>query len=133
MGPLARRARRLRDGLTAKGRRGYRTSQGFLFYGDPGIDSSRGASGELERFVAALSEVELVVDVGANAGFFTALAAQACKPVIAIEPHPLNLQALYRCLIENGLDAEIFPLALSARPGIVQLFGGGQGASLLEG
>jgi FkbM family methyltransferase len=131
--PFARCARWVRDRLKAIMRRGYRTSHGFIFYGDPGIDVSRSASGELDRFVAALAEVELVVDVGANAGFFTAMAARAGKRVIAIEPHPLNLEALYRCLVENDLAAEVFPIALSERPAIVRLFGGGQGASLLEG
>jgi FkbM family methyltransferase len=133
LGMLARRARWLRDRFGARRRRGYRTSHGFVFYGDAGIDTSREVSGELDRFMAALAEAELVVDVGANAGFFTAVAAQAGKRVIAVEPHPLNLEALYRCLLENGFEVEVFPLALSARPEIVRLFGGGQGASLVEG
>jgi FkbM family methyltransferase len=128
----ARRARMIRDWLKAALRRGYRTDLGFVFHGDRGIDTSRAASGEYARFVAALAEADLVVDVGANAGFFTAVAALAGRRVIAIEPDPLNLRALYRCLRDNALDAEVFPIALSDRAAILPLFGGGQGASLLE-
>lgn len=52
-----------------------------------------------------LSEGDVFVDVGANIGFFTSLAAHlvgSTGTVIAIEPMEKNLQLIYRSLERNG-------------------------------
>jgi len=49
---------------------------------------------------------DVVVDVGANWGYFTLLAARQCGPrgsVFAFEPHPRNFAILTRNIAANGL------------------------------
>ncbi len=75
------------------------------------------------------------VDIGANLGYYTCLALQQGKPVVAFEPQEQNLRCLFRNLESNGWSgsrAEVFPLGLSDRPGLLTLYGAsGPSASLL--
>lgn len=83
-----------------------------------------------------LPHADVFIDVGANLGYYTCLARQAGKPVVAFEPQPQNLHCLFRNLEANGWaeGAEVFPLALSGRPGLLQLYGAsGPSASLIRG
>jgi FkbM family methyltransferase len=53
------------------------------------------------RFRHVLRPGNTVLDVGANIGFFTALAARCVGPsgrVVAFEPHPVNFQLLQRAV-----------------------------------
>jgi FkbM family methyltransferase len=82
-----------------------------------------------------LREVDVFVDIGANLGYYTCLALQAGRQVVAFEPQRQNLDCLYRNLTANQWTdrAEVFPLALSAAPGLLTLFGAsGPSASLLK-
>lgn len=82
-----------------------------------------------------LSRVDQFVDIGANLGYYTCLALQRGKPVIAFEPQQQNLQCLFQNLITNGWQdkAEVFPLALSEKPGLLTLYGAsGPSASLVK-
>jgi FkbM family methyltransferase len=90
---------------------------------------------EVKLVRTLLPSVDLVVNVGANAGYYVCLCAQHGTPVVAFEPLPLNLRLLYRNLAANGwLDrAEILPLALADRIGVADLFGSQTGASLVAG
>lgn len=85
----------------------------------------------LETF---LPHVDEFVDVGANAGYFTCLARGRGKPVIAIEPMPRNLAALFKNLQANHwTDTEVLPLGVSSKPGVETLYGAsGTGASLID-
>jgi FkbM family methyltransferase len=79
--------------------------------------------------------VDVFVDIGANLGYYTCLALQSGKPVVAFEPQQQNLQCLFQNLIANGWGdkAEVFPLALSDRPGLLTLYGAsGPSASLIK-
>lgn len=83
-----------------------------------------------------LSQVDVFVDVGANLGYYTCLAAQHGKQVVAFEPQQQNLSCLMRNLTTNGYQelVEIFPLALSGKSGLVALYGvSGPSASLIKG
>lgn len=82
-----------------------------------------------------LREADVFVDVGANLGFYTCLARQASKHVIAVEPQVRNLELLYQNLMVNHWpDVEVYPVGLSDRPGLATLYGAtGTGASLLKG
>jgi len=88
------------------------------------------------------------VDVGANIGFFTQLAASIVGReghVFAIEPMDKNVQLIYRSLVRNGFDhVEVHACAASDRVGLVSIATGprtsnaqivdasrAQGASLL--
>lgn len=67
-----------------------------------------------------------VLDVGANFGYFTLLAAQAVGPsgmVLAFEPEPANFALLEQNIALNGhAHVRAFALALSDREGSVALF-----------
>jgi FkbM family methyltransferase len=82
-----------------------------------------------------LRRVDRFVDVGANLGYYTCLALQSGRGVMAIEPQPRNLRSLYQNLISNGWErnAEVIPVALAAAPGLLTLYGAsGPSASLLR-
>ena len=132
---LARLYRQQRDLILASADRPSVTEYGFTLWHDvDGIAKSRSSNGEAGVVLEAVSNADLFVDVGANIGFFTCMAATRGCPVIGIEPHPLNLRCLYRNVADNNFtNVEIFPIAVAERPSIVDLYGGGQGASLLKG
>lgn len=72
----------------------------------------------------ALRADELFVDVGANVGTYTVLAAGACGAhVLAIEPEPATCAALRDNLRLNALEARVrvVSAALGASPGRVRL------------
>src|SRR5262249_26667264 len=74
---------------------------------------------------------DVFVDVGANCGIFSLLAGKAGIPTIAFEPNLDNFNLLLTNLHHNGcVGVESFPIALSKTPGVLPLFGGGEGASL---
>ena len=68
---------------------------------------------------------ETFIDIGANIGWFSLLAAATVGPegtVAAIEPNPSNTALLRRSAKENGFDnIEIFEVALSSGPGAAAL------------
>jgi FkbM family methyltransferase len=76
---------------------------------------------------------DVFVDVGANIGFYTCLARNAGKHVIAVEPLPKNLKHLYSNLLANNWnDVEVFPVGVGREPGMAMLYGGSStGASLI--
>lgn len=130
---VARRLRRLRDNLHWRSPTATMTNYGFTLIGDEGIAQSRTDSHEVAALTREFHPTSVFVDVGANVGFFSCLAAKSLDTVIAIEPHPLNLGCLYENIRSNDLKIEVFPMALHSRPGVADLFGGGQGASLVKG
>lgn len=90
---------------------------------------------ETAAILQVLPETDVFVDVGANLGYYSLLARQHGKDVVAFEPQPHNLQCLYRNLAANGWQegTEIFPIALAAEPGVMTLYGAsGPSASLVK-
>ncbi|HVH26515.1 MAG TPA: FkbM family methyltransferase [Vicinamibacterales bacterium] len=71
---------------------------------------------------------DVAVDVGANVGVLTFLAAAIVGKtgrVIAVEPNPDNLQMLYRGIVLNGFEnVEVLPYAASNRRSVFSLTGG---------
>ena len=55
------------------------------------------------------------LDIGANVGYFSLLASRSAPRVTidAVEPLPVNLQLLRFNLWANGVDAQVWPLALT--------------------
>lgn len=81
-----------------------------------------------------LQDVDVLVNVGANVGYYCCHALSMGKPVIAFEPMPRNLHYLCKNIKANGWEgAEIFPIALSNKTGILEIYGGDTGASLVKG
>lgn len=65
---------------------------------------------------------EVVVDVGAHLGFFSAFAASRGAKVISIEPNPRTFRVLERNLILNRfVNAHAVNLAVSSQPGRMTL------------
>src|ERR1035437_648374 len=86
------------------------------------------------RTLRPLQKASTCIDIGANIGLYTCLAAAQGKHVVAIEPLSVNLTALYRNLLCNDfLDVEVFPVGLSGKAGIKRLFGGNTAASFVPG
>ncbi len=112
---------------------GFKLTSGF----HPAYELMRLGRFEVEEtalFVRALAQVDTFVDIGANLGYYSCIALQRGKPVLAFEPQQQNLQCLFRNLIANGWQdqAEVFPLALSDKPGLLTLYGAsGPSASLI--
>jgi FkbM family methyltransferase len=110
------------------------TPYGFVLAADAQTQNGSFEAREVELVRTLMSRADVVVDVGANVGFYTCLARQAAKVVIAVEPLASNLKLLYRNLSTNGwTDVEVWPVGLSNRPGIAELFGARTGASLIPG
>ena len=81
-----------------------------------------------------LNEVDLFVNVGANIGYYCCHALSLQKPVVAFEPIHKNIAYLCKNIkINNWKDIEIFPIALSSEVDIIEIYGGGTGASLVKG
>jgi FkbM family methyltransferase len=82
-----------------------------------------------------LPNIDVIVNIGANIGYYVCLALQSGKKVIAFEPMELNIQYLLRNIKANGWhkDCEIMPIAVSNQVGIIEIYGAGTGASLVKG
>jgi len=81
-----------------------------------------------------LKDVDVFVNVGANVGYYCCHALSMGKPVIAFEPLERNLQLLCKNIKANGWNnAEVFPVALSNKIKILEIYGGKTGASLVKG
>jgi FkbM family methyltransferase len=110
------------------------TPLGFRFGGNRMMAEGRFEEEEVEIARNHLASADILINVGANIGYYCCIALSLGKKVIAFEPIPLNLFSLYRNITANGWnDIEIFPLALGNRHGVITIFGGGTGASLIEG
>ena len=90
---------------------------------------------ELPTFKQHLEAADLLVDVGANVGFFSLLASRAGVDSLAIEPSPLNLGHLYENLrrAKGSGSVEVLPVAIADSIGVTDLLGSGQGASIQPG
>lgn len=111
-----------------------KTAYGFTLAGDPTIAYEGYELAEASAFLELLENHEAVVDIGANVGFYSCLAAGRGKQVISFEPSPRNLKFLYRNLWENRLQSvEVFPLGLARQPGLNRLYGFGGIASFVPG
>lgn len=131
---LTRTYRRLRDVRRDLASTLEPTGSGFdLIRG--GEFRNRSGSRELLSLQNDLSEADVFVDVGANVGFFTVLAARLGVPVVALEPHPDTLGLLLRNIESQVPDQQVrvLPVALSTEGTSRRLLGGGQGASLQTG
>lgn len=111
-----------------------RTPWGFLLRGNHLMTAGKFEPEETILARELLMNVEVLVNVGANIGYYCCHALSLDKHVIAFEPMPRNIQYLLMNLKANGWSsAEIFEMALADRPGIAKIYGGGTGASLVKG
>ncbi len=131
---LAFAYRTLRDAWTFQRQKPQVMPYGFKLMGNPAMQSGAFEPEETALIKSLLGGAEIFVDIGANVGFYTCLARALGKYTIAVEPLPQNLAYLYANLEANGwTDVEICPLGLAKLPGLAALYGGGTGASLVNG
>jgi len=79
---------------------------------------------ERKLFCEAVTPGSVVLDVGANVGIYTLLAAKRGARVLAIEADPQNVERLRHHVRLNGFDdrVTIFPMAATDKEGAVTIF-----------
>jgi len=108
---------------------------GFTFAGHDAMAQGSFEPEETKVVRGLLADVDMLVNVGANVGYYCCHALSMGKPVIAVEPMPRNLHYLLKNIRNNGWadKAEVFPVAMGSCTDILQMWGGGTGASLVKG
>ncbi len=130
--PLGQLYRLSRDATNR--RRSLQTPYGFTLAGDPSMASKGYETEEIRTFLDLLESHETVLDIGANVGLYSCLAASRGKHTVCFEPSPRNLNFLYRNLWENRYsDVEVFPLGLAGKSGLGRIYGFGGISSFVPG
>lgn len=111
------------------------TPWGFTMAGHAAMANGTFESEETRLVRDLLREVDVLVNVGANVGYYCCHALSLGKSVIAVEPIARNLHYLLKNIRNNGWAnrAEVFPVALAGGIDILPIWGGGTGASLIKG
>lgn len=111
------------------------TPWGFRFVGHEAMAAGTFEPQETSLVRNALLDVDVLVNVGANVGYYSCHALSLDRQVLAIEPIPRNVEHLLKNIDLNGWTdgVRVFPMAAGARPGVLTIWGGGTGASLLCG
>lgn len=109
------------------------TPWGFKLAGNPLMASGEFEPEETKQVQDLLAEVDILVNIGANIGYYCCHALNMGKEVIAIEPMQDNIKYLCKNIEANGWSCEIYPIALSKETGVLKMYGAGTGASLLKG
>ena len=111
------------------------TPMGFKLIGNYAMQQGEFETDETEIIKKIIPQIDVFINVGANIGYYCCIALSFGKKVVAFEPINLNLQYLLKNIKANRWEdnIEIFPLALSNNTGIIEIYGGGNGASLIKG
>lgn len=129
--PIMRGYREYRTGLLA-GRHRHHFG-GFRFAGTDSFFDPAWEREEREVMERQIAAADVFIDIGANQGLYTCMAASRGKQVVAIEPEAGNLRFLLSNVAANDFSVEVFAVALAERPGVTELFGDGDTASLVAG
>ena len=124
---LAQFYRNSRD-LLDRNSAGIKTPWGFMLAGNPLMASGDFEPEETRLVRELLHEVDVLVNVGANVGYYCCHALSLGKPVIAVEPIARNLHYLMRNITENSWaqQTQIYPVALGAQTDVLKMWGGAQ-------
>lgn len=111
------------------------TTMGFKLVGDQSMQTGQFEPEETQIVKTLFSSVDVVINVGANIGYYCCIALSQEKYVIAFEPINLNLRYLLRNIKANNWESriEVYPMALSNKVGVIEIYGGGTRASLVSG
>lgn len=109
------------------------TPWGFKLAGNSVMSSGTFEPEETTLIRNLLIDADILVNIGANIGYYCCHALSMGKEVIAFEPMQNNLRYLCKNINANNWSCEVFPIALSNEIGILKMFGGGTGASMVKG
>jgi FkbM family methyltransferase len=110
------------------------TPWGFKLVGNRLMSGGLFEPSETELVRKLLKDVDILVNVGANIGYYCCHALSMGKQVIAFEPMQRNLRYLYQNIkINNWTGAEIYPIVLSNSIGVSEIYGQDTGASIIKG
>lgn len=74
------------------------------------------------EIMSILSKDDVVLEIGANIGYYALIEARICKHVYAVEPHPDNVRSLERHVeLNNYKNIEIHPVAIGSHTGTAAL------------
>ena len=113
-----------------------KTRMGFKLVGNKSMQSGQFEPEETKIVKQIIPNIDVVINVGANIGYYCCIALSQKKYVIAFEPINHNLRYLLRNIKANNWESEIevYPMALSnKKAGVIEIYGGGTGASLVKG
>lgn len=104
-----------------------KTPWGFNFAGHDAMAEGSFEPDETKVVRKLLAGVDVLVNVGANVGYYCCHALSMDKHVIAVEPNTRNLHYLLKNIQNNGWAkvAEVFPVAIGSCADILQMWGGG--------
>ncbi|WP_414565300.1 MULTISPECIES: FkbM family methyltransferase [unclassified Anabaena] len=111
------------------------TPWGFTLAGHEAMARGTFEPEETQLIRQLLQEVDVLVNIGANVGYYCCHALSLGKYVIAVEPIARNMHYLLKNIRDNGWanQAEVFPVALGQSTNILEMWGEGTGASLVKG
>jgi len=114
------------------------TPMGFKLVGNPMMEKGCFEPLESEWVRRIVKDVEVFINIGANIGYYCCLTLAERGDdfsVVAFEPIASNIDYLKKNISANSFDenVELFPMALSDKPGLMKMYGGGVCASLVEG
>ena len=111
------------------------TPLGFKFCGNSSMIQGAFEIEEVKVVEKILPFTDVFINIGANIGFYCCIALQHGKYTVAFEPMESNLKYLYKNLGSNAWDKniEVYPVALGNHTGLINIYGMGSGASLVEG
>jgi FkbM family methyltransferase len=114
------------------------TPLGFKMVGNSLMQTGEYEPQETQIAIEILPHVDVFINIGANIGYYCCVALHYGKQhchIVAFEPIYHNLFYLLQNIKINHWESrvEIYPVALSNKPGVIEIFGGGPQASLIEG
>jgi FkbM family methyltransferase len=112
----------------------HNTPLGFKLIGHAGMQEANFEPEVIQLVTTHLKTADVFIDIGANIGLYCCIALLTKKHTIAFEPIPQNLRYLFTNIRSNSWDRniEIFPIALWDSIGLIEMYGGGTGASAIK-